>query len=421
MSNLNWLREGKVKEIQGGITAPRGFKAAGIHCGIKENRPDLALIYSQFSAATWGMFTTNKVKAAPVILSQKKIRRGWARAVVANSGNANACTGRRGFEDAKRMCEIVAEELNLNPEEVLVASTGIIGEYLPMDKIERGIKLAAKSLSPQGSHQTAEAILTTDRVVKELALETDIYGRGEKKVRMGGIAKGSGMISPNLATMLCFITTDACITRDALKEALQRAVNRSFNQISVDGDMSTNDTVIILANGRAGNKKIKTWRKKPTLRVKDENFDRFCESLDYLCRYLARSIVKDGEGATRIFEVKVEGAPFPQDARRIARAVATSNLVKTAIAGASPNWGRIMAALGSAQTKVKIEKVEVLINGCVVVKNGKSTGISSSSLREILSQKELVILIRLNQGRCETSFWGCDLTEKYVKINKRYL
>jgi len=410
-----------VKEIQGGITAPQGFKATGVHCGIKENRPDLALIYSQFPATTWGMFTTNKVKAAPVVLSQRKIRKGGARVVVANSGNANACTGKRGFEDAKKMCEIVAKELDVNPEEVLVASTGVIGEYLPMDKIEKGIKLAAKSLSSQGSHQAGEAILTTDRVVKELALETGICGRGKKKVRIGGIAKGSGMIAPNLATMLCFITTDACITQDALKEALQRAVNRSFNQISVDGDMSTNDTVIILANGRAGNKKIKTWRKKPTLRVKDENFDRFCESLGYLCQYLAKLMIKDGEGATRVFEVKVEGAPFPKDARRIARAVASSNLVKTAIAGASPNWGRIMAALGSAQTKVKPEKIEILINGCLVVKNGESAGASISSLREVLSQDELRILIRLNQGRCETSFWGCDLTEKYVKINKRYV
>lgn len=410
-----------MRQIEGGITAPRGFKAAGVHCGIKENRPDLALIYAQNRAIAFGMFTTNKVKAAPVILSQKKIRRGLARAIVANSGNANACTGKRGLEDAIKMCKIVAEELKIDPEQVLVASTGVIGEYLPMDKIEKGIKLAVQSLSSRGSHQAGEAILTTDKVVKEIALETDICGQGNKKVRIGGIAKGSGMISPNLATMLSFITTDACITYDALKEALQNSVNKSFNQISVDGDMSTNDTVIILASGKAGNEKIKTWRKKPTLRVKDENFRKFCESLDYLCSYLARSIVKDGEGASRIFEVKVEGAPFPQDARRIARAIATSNLVKTAIAGASPNWGRIMAALGSAHTKVKPEKVEVLINGSLVVKNGESAGASLSSLRESLSQDEVTIIIRLNQGKCGTSFWGCDLTEKYVKINKRYV
>jgi len=410
-----------VREIEGGITAAIGFKASGIHCGIKEKKPDLALIYSEYPAIACGVFTTNKVKAAPVVLSQKKIRKGQARAIVANSGNANTCTGKRGFDDAKRMCEIAARELGIDSEEVLVASTGIIGECLPMDKIEKGIKIAVSSLSYKGSHQAAEAILTTDKVVKELALEVDIPGQGKKKVKIGGIAKGSGMIAPNLATMLCFITTDACITQDALKEALQKAVNESFNQISVDGDMSTNDTVIVLANGKAGNRRIKTWRRKPTLRVEDENFEKFYLALSYLCKHFAKSIVKDGEGVNRIFEVKVEGAPFPQDARRIARQVANSNLVKTAIAGASPNWGRIIAALGSAHTKVKPEKVDVLINGCLVLKNGQSAGASLSSLREVLSKEEIKITIRCNQGNCQTSFWGCDLTERYVKINKRYI
>ncbi|MBC7189802.1 bifunctional ornithine acetyltransferase/N-acetylglutamate synthase, partial [Candidatus Aerophobetes bacterium] len=236
-------------EIEGGITSPLGFKAAGVHCGIKKNSPDLALIFSEVPAVAAGVFTTNKVKAAPVILSQKKIRKGKARVIVVNSGNANACTGKEGFENAKKMCEIAARELGVPSEEVLVASTGVIGEQLPMEKIKEGIKKAAGLLSRRGSKMAAEAILTTDKVVKEIAVETDIEGRGKKKVRIGGIAKGSGMIAPNLATMLCFITTDACITLDALKEALSRAVNRSFNNISVDGDMSTNDTVIALANG----------------------------------------------------------------------------------------------------------------------------------------------------------------------------
>ncbi len=410
-----------MKEIKGGITAPLGFKAAGVHCGIKENRPDLALIYSEVPAVAAGAFTTNKVKAAPVILSQKKIRKGEAQAIVVNSGNANACTGKRGFEDAVKMCELTAKKLAIAPEKVLVASTGVIGEYLPMDKIEKGIELASKSLSSQGNTQASEAILTTDRMIKTIALETNIPGQGNKWVRIGAIAKGAGMIAPNLATMLCFITTDACITHDALKEALQNAVNKSFNQISVDGDMSTNDTVIILANGKAGNKKIKTWKKKPTLRVEDENFVKFCEALEYICTYLAKLIVKDGEGANRIFEVKVEGAPFPKDARRIARAVATSNLVKTAIAGASPNWGRIMAALGSAQTKIKPEKVEIFIEDILVVKNGEPAGASLVSLQNAMSKNEVKITIKLNQGTCETKFWGCSLTEKYVKINKRYI
>ncbi|MBE0477603.1 bifunctional glutamate N-acetyltransferase/amino-acid acetyltransferase ArgJ [Candidatus Aerophobetes bacterium] len=407
--------------IQGGVTSPLGFQASGVHCGIKKNSPDLALIYSEFPAVADGMFTTNKVKAAPVILSQKKMRKGQARVIVANSGNANACTGKKGFENALRICQMAAEILGIDSREVLVASTGVIGEQLPMDKVENGIRMAAKELSSQGSRQAVEAILTTDTNIKELALETDISGQGKKKVKIGGIAKGSGMIAPNLATMLCFITTDACITRDALREALQRAVDKSFNQISVDGDMSTNDTVIILANGKAGNKKIKTWRKKPTLRVKDVNFEKFCESLEHLCIYLAKSIVKDGEGATKMFEVKVEQAPFPQDARRVARAVADSNLVKTAIAGASPNWGRIMAALGSAHTRIRPERVDILINDVLVVRNGESEGASLSSLREVLSADNIKILIKLNQGMCEASFWGCDLTEKYVKINKRYI
>ena len=410
-----------MKEIEGGITAPCGFKASGVHCGIKRNSPDLALIFSKFEAIAAGMFTINKVKAAPVVISQKKLRRGKARAIVANSGNANACTGKKGFENANRMCKVAARELGIDPQEVLVASTGVIGEQLPIEKIEEGIKAAAKNLSSQGSLNAAQAIITTDKKIKQIAVETEIPGQGKKKVKIGAIAKGSGMIAPNLATMLCFITTDACITLDALKEALRIAVDKSFNQISVDGDMSTNDTVIALANGKAGNKTIKTWKRKPTLRIKDENFDIFCKNLEYVCAYLAKEIVRDGEGATKIFEVKVEGAPFPKDARRIARKIATSNLVKTALAGASPNWGRIMAALGSAHTKVKPEKVDIIIEDIQVVKNGEAAGAPLSELRKRLLKNEISIVVKLNQGNCNSTFWGCDLTEKYVKINKRYL
>lgn len=410
-----------MKEIEGGITAPCGFKASGVHCGIKRNSPDLALIFSKFEAIAAGMFTINKVKAAPVVISQKKLRRGKARAIVANSGNANACTGKKGFENANRMCKVAARELGIDPQEVLVASTGVIGEQLPIEKIEEGIKAAAKNLSSQGSLNAAQAIITTDKKIKQIAVETEIPGQGKKKVKIGAIAKGSGMIAPNLATMLCFITTDACITLDALKEALRIAVDKSFNQISVDGDMSTNDTVIALANGKAGNKTIKTWKRKPTLRIKDENFDIFCKNLECVCTYLAKEIVRDGEGATKIFEVKVEGAPFPKDARRIARKIATSNLVKTALAGASPNWGRIMAALGSAHTKVKPEKVDIIIEDIQVVKNGEAAGAPLSELRKRLLKNEISIVVKLNQGNCNSTFWGCDLTEKYVKINKRYL
>ncbi len=409
-----------MREINGGITASEGFKATGVRCGLKEKNLDLALIYSGSPAVAWGMFTTNKVKAAPVKISLKKIRAYRAQAIVANSGNANACTGKKGLLDASKMTEITAQELKISSGNVLVASTGIIGKPLSMDKIEEGIKKAVQSLSSHGGDLAAQAILTTDKVVKQIALETDIPGRGKKKVKIGGIAKGSGMISPNLATMLCFITTDACITKDALKEALQSAVNKSFNRINVDGDMSTNDTVIILANGKAGNKRIKTWRKKPTLRVKDENFQYFSEALDYLCIYLAKMIVKDAEGATKFVEIEVKGAPFPKDASRIARAVASSLLVKTAIAGASPNWGRIMAAIGSVHTKINPEKADVYFNGLLVVRKGEAAGTELIKLREILSKESVKITVELNQGNCRTWFWGCDLTEKYVKINKRY-
>jgi len=410
-----------MKEIEGGITAPKGFKAAGVYCGIKKNRPDLALIYSKVPATSYAMFTSNKMKAAPVSVSIRKIRKGCAQAIVANSGNANACTGQRGIKDAQRMAELAAELLGIDEERVLVASTGLIGKPLPMSKIEEGIKGAVQVLSVQGAHQAAEAILTTDRTVKEIAVETDVPRRGKGKVIIAGMAKGSGMISPNLATMLCFIATDASIAEDALKEATRLAVNKSFNQISVDGDMSTNDSVFILANGLAGNKRIKTWRKKKKIRVEDANFHHFCQALDYVCISLAKMIVRDGEGATKLIEVEVDGASFPKDARRIAKAVASSLLVKTAIAGGSPNWGRVIAALGAAHTRVNPNKVDVYFDGLPVVKGGEATGVEEEKLREILSRDEVKIGVQLNQGQNKAIFWGCDLTEKYVKINKRYI
>ena len=410
-----------MKEIPGGITAPKGFKAAGVHCGIKKNKPDLALIYSDIPAVAWAMFTSNKVKAAPVQVSIKKIRNRRAQAIIVNSGIANACMGKRGIKDAQSMSKLAAQELRIREEDVLIASTGHIGEPLPMCKIEEGIKQARLLLSSKGGRQAAEAILTTDTFAKEISVETDIPGRGKNRVKIGGIAKGVGMISPNLATMLCFITTDACITEDALGEATKSAVNKSFNQISVDGDMSTNDTVFIMANGQAGNRKIKTWHKKKKLRVKDENFDYFSQALDFICISLAKMLVRDGEGATKLIEVKVEGASFPKDARRIARAVASSSLVKTAIAGASPNPGRVMAALGAAHTRIEPDKVDVYFNNLLTVKNGVGIQSIRQKLREVLKQNEIKIIIHLNQGNCRTTFWGCDLTEKYVKINKRYV
>jgi len=410
-----------MKETPGGITAPKGFKAAGVHCGIKKNKPDLAMIHSDVPAVAWAMFTSNKVKAAPVQVSMKKIRNHCAQAIIANSGNANTCNGERGVKDAQEMAQLAAQELGIKEDDILVASTGHIAEALPMLKIEEGIKQARLLISSKGGRQAAEAILTTDTFAKEISVETDIPGRGKNRVKIGGIAKGAGMISPNLATMLCFITTDACITEDALEEAIKSAVNKSFNQISIDGDMSTNDTVFIMANGQAGNKKIKTWHKKKKLRVKDENFDYFSQALDFICISLAKMLVRDGEGATKLIEVKVEGASFPKDARRIARAVASSSLVKTAIAGASPNPGRVMAALGAAHTRIKPDKVDVYFNDLLTVKNGVGIQSIRQKLREVLKQNEIKIIIHLNQGNHQTTFWGCDLTEKYVRINKRYV
>jgi len=410
-----------LKKIEGGVTAPEGFKASGVHCGIKKDKPDLALIYSKVPAVSWGMFTTNKVKAAPVQICIKKIRQRRAQTIVVNSGNANACTGEKGIRNAERIIKLVSQELGVKEEEVLMASTGVIGKPLPVLKIEKGIKKAKEALSSNGNHQAAEAILTTDRTTKEIALETDISRRGKGKVKIGGMAKGSVMISPNLATMLCFITTDACISEDALEEALRNSVNKSFNKISVDGGMSTNDSVFILANGLARNRKIKTWRKKKKLRVDSEDFHRFCKTLDYMCISLAKMIVRDGVGATKLIEIKVEGAPFPQDAHRIARSIANSNLVKTAISGAYPYWGRVMSAIGSAHTKVKIDKVNVYFDVVKVVERGVTAGADEEKLREILKKDDIIIKVELNQGNCKTTFWGCDLSEKYVKINKRYL
>lgn len=409
-----------MKKIKGTITTPRGFKAAGVRCGIKKNRPDLALIYSEVPATSFGMFTTNRVKAAPVKLSIQRIRKKYAQAIVINSGIANACTGKKGLEDADKMSEIAAKELKIEKEEILVASTGKIGKFLPMTKIEKGIKQAINELSYQGGEKTAEAILTTDTTIKQIVIETDIPARGKGKVKIAGIAKGSGMISPNLATMLCFITTDACIAPDALEGALKGAVNKSFNQVSIDGDMSTNDSVFILANGLAKNERVKTWRKKKKLRIEDENFSYFCKALDYLCISLAKMIARDGEGATKLMEIKVRGGAFPKEVRRIAKAVAISPLVKTAIAGASPNWGRVMSALGSAHTHIDTEKVDVYFEEILVVKKGEAAGFEREKLKEILEKDEVKITIDLHRGSCETIFWGCDLTEEYVKINKRY-
>lgn len=395
-----------MRKIKGGITAPAGFKAAGVACGIKDGKKDLAIVVSETDCVAAGVFTTNRVKAAPVEVTRRHLRgRKSARAVVVSSGNANSCTGEKGHQDALRMTELCGERLGIPSREVLVASTGTIGKVLPMEKVEEGIRLAAEALRKNGAHDAAEAILTTDTVTKEVALAETIAGT---RVRLGAMAKGAGMIEPNMATMLAFITTDVLIEENALQECLTIAVNRSFNRITVDGDQSTNDMVLAFANGLAGNKKIGRGANKRLLQ----------NMLDAACSELARMIVKDGEGATRFIAVTVKGSRSPAEADRAARAVANSNLVKTALHGGSPNWGRIMAALGYSGARVKRDLVDVYLCGTRVARDGAPTDFSARKLFSALQRKEIEIIIDLNSGDAGQTVWTCDFSAEYVEINK---
>ncbi|MDQ7843765.1 MAG: bifunctional glutamate N-acetyltransferase/amino-acid acetyltransferase ArgJ [Armatimonadota bacterium] len=398
----------QLARIDGGVTAPRGFRAAGIHCGIKAGRKDLALIVSETLASAAGMFTTNAVKAAPVLVSQEKIQSGVAQAVIVNSGNANACTGPRGEADAREMTRLTAEALGIAEEFVLVASTGIIGVPLPMDAIRSGIPRLASALSADG-RDAAEAILTTDAFVKTSAVQLRL---GERVVTIGGMAKGAGMIHPRMATMLAFLTTDAALSPPLLRQALRQAVDRSFNVISVDGDTSTNDSVFLLANGQAGG---------APLTADDAAFDRFTEALTVVAADLARLIVKDGEGATKLITVTVRGARSPADARRVLSAVMTSPLVKTAIYGGEPNWGRILAAAGRSGAALIPERVEMAIAGIPVVSGGQGLPGALAPAAEAMAQPEYEIVLDLHLGSGEATGWTCDLNERYVKINAGYM
>ncbi|MEW6105501.1 MAG: bifunctional glutamate N-acetyltransferase/amino-acid acetyltransferase ArgJ [Bacillota bacterium] len=396
------------QEIPGGVTAPMGFRAAGLHCGIKRARPDLALIVSDVPAASAGVFTTNRVKAAPVLVSMEHLRSGRCRAVVVASGNANACTGPKGLEDARAMASVTGEALGISPGEVVVASTGVIGVPMPIEKVCAGIRLAAAALDPGGSRAAAEAILTTDRTVKEVAVEGEIGGH---PVRIGGIAKGSGMIHPNMATMLAFVTTDAAITPGMLRRALVRSVERSFNMITVDGDTSTNDMAVALASGLAGS---------PTIASEGPDFDVFAEGLDYVTGRLARMIVEDGEGATRVIRVEVHGARTEKDARQIARTIASSNLVKTAVFGADPNWGRVLAAAGRAGVEFDANLVDVFIGDVLVARGGAAVEFDEARARDALASREVLIAVDLHAGFESACAYTCDLTYEYVRINASY-
>lgn len=395
--------------VEGGVTAPQGFVAAGVYCGVKEAKKDLALIYSEAPAVAAAMFTTNVVKAAPVLVTMDYLRANRARAIVANSGNANACTGDEGMNNARRMAEATAAALGISPKEVIVASTGVIGVPLPIERIESGIAGAAKSLSRDGGASAAEAILTTDTVSKQAAVVMDIRGC---PVTIGGIAKGSGMIHPRMATMLAFLTTDANITAPMLKIILKRSVDPSFNMITVDGDTSTNDTIAILANGLAGNHLISTTT-SPEFRV-------FRKGLNLICETLAKMIVKDGEGASRFIEVCVKGAFDLKEAKAAAMAIARSNLVKTAVFGSDPNWGRVLAAAGASGARFMQYRADVYLGDVKTAANGVPVDFDEEEARIALAGPEVKITVDLKMGQSMARVWTCDLTYDYVKINASY-
>ena len=405
-----------MKEINGVVCAAQGFRAAGIWCGIKalSKKRDLALIYSEKPCVAAAMFTTNRVKAADVLVSQEHARHGQIRAVIANSGNANACTGEPGLASARRMAEVTAQKLSIPTEQVAVASTGVIGVPLPITVIEGGIDALVASLrsDAEGHDAALEAIMTTDTRKKEAALELDIRGT---PVRLGGMVKGAGMIHPNMATMLCFITTDMLISGEYLDKALRRAVNRSFNRVTIDGDTSTNDMVLIMANGEAGN---------PPITAEGPDFQTFAAALETLCVTLARAMARDGEGATKLVTVMVQGASDENTAAVFAKSVASSNLVKTACFGADANWGRVLCALGYAGIDFDPNVVDVgfasRAGTIPVCQKGASVPFSEDAAKRILSEEEIAIHITLGTGPGEATVWGCDLTYDYIKINGDY-
>ncbi|WP_343209602.1 bifunctional glutamate N-acetyltransferase/amino-acid acetyltransferase ArgJ [Anaerolentibacter hominis] len=402
--------------LEGGVTAAKGFQAAGVAAGLrKSGKKDMAMVYSEVPAVTAGTFTTNVVKAAPVKWDQKLVKeQASARAVILNSGIANACTGAEGVLFNEKMAQAAAKVLNTEKEMVLTASTGVIGMQLPADKIEHGAGLLKAALQDtrEAGHDAALAIMTTDTIPKECAVSFPIQG---KTVTLGGMSKGSGMIHPNMATMLSVITTDAAISKELLQEALSADIKTSFNMISVDRDTSTNDTLLILANGLAGNEQITK---------KDADYELFCQALNYVTTTLAKMMAGDGEGATKLFEVMVVGAESKEQAAVLSKSVITSNLVKTAIYGSDANWGRILCAMGYSGADFDPDAVDVTIQSSagtlLIVKNGMAADYSEEFATEILSKEQVTALIDVKMGAETATAWGCDLTYDYVKINGDY-
>jgi glutamate N-acetyltransferase/amino-acid N-acetyltransferase len=409
------IKNAGIKKLNGSITSPKGYHATGSHIGIKECKKDLAIIYSEVPAKVVGVFTTNLVKASSILWNQNLIQnQNWARAIVVNSGNANACTGEVGTKHTEVMATELASCLGVNKNQVLVASTGIIGVPLPINTIVAGINNTYKKLGNTNfdANLAAEAIMTTDTHPKQISVEISIGG---KKVRIGGIAKGSGMIHPNMATMLAFITTDVNISSQLLNRALKKSVDDSYNMISVDGDTSTNDLVILLANGQGGNSEIKEENKDYYL---------FKQALHYVNLFLAQEIVRDGEGAKKFIAVKVTGAASKRDARLLSKSVITSNLVKTAFFGEDANWGRILAAMGYSgaifnPTKVSI-KFHNGFHSINLMQNGTPIQFDEELALKILKEKEITVELQLKEGNGEAIAWGCDLSYDYVKINGDY-
>lgn len=397
------------KHVSGGVTAAAGFLAGTAFAGIKKkDKRDVAIIHSTVPAAAAGVFTLNKVKAAPVLVTMERIAGGRAQAVVVNSGNANACNGGQGMRDALAMTAEAAEALSIPEATILVASTGVIGGKMPMDKVLPGIRAAAGQVSKDGGPLAAEAIMTTDTFPKEAAVRLELGG---KWVTVGGMAKGSGMIHPNMATMLCFITTDAAIAPACLKQALEYATDRSFNMVTVDGDTSTNDMAVIMANGMAGNREIEG---------EGQDYALFLDALTEVCTRLAVAIARDGEGATKLIEVEVLNAATEEDARLAARAVAGSTLFKAAVFGRDANWGRVICAAGYSGADFDPERVDIFLGDEQVAKDGGSLEFSEERALEILSGDTVKVTLDFKTGQFSATAWGCDLTYDYVKINADY-
>ena len=409
-----------MKTISGGVTAPKGFRAAGVYCGVKashagvpgtQGKPDLAMIVSDCECTAAATYTLNRVKAAPLYVTMGHLEDGVCRGIVANSGNANACAP-LSHENAEKMCELAAAATGLKPQDFAVASTGVIGQTLNIAAIQRGMPQVAGELSYEGSDAAAHAIMTTDTVKKEIAVTVTIGG---KPVTVGAIAKGSGMIHPNMGTMLCFITTDCAITSEMLSDALHDIVPRTFNRVTVDGDTSTNDMCVVLANGMAENTQIE-W--------KDDDYTLFYKALYQVCETMARSIAGDGEGASRLITCTVTGARSEETAERLAKAVVGSSLVKAAMFGADANWGRVLCAMGYSKAPFRPEYVDVSFSSdqgeILVCQHGTGVDFDEDLAKKILSQDEVVIAVDLHEGDDQATCWGCDLTYEYVKINGDY-